>query len=130
MLEPYGVSSSMLQPHGDLTDRHVRLTYDEFCAAQDGCIVMRGNGRFCNESWIAEKNYPDVWNTWTCVRPEPGYTLEDYGGPQGREYSRLQTFTDIWWFGAYRGVGYTYPKGSYYIYRLFHLENSVEYEAV
>ena len=121
MLEPYGVSSSMLQPHGDLTARHVRLTYDEYRATQDGCIVMRGNGRFFNESWIAETNYPDMWNKWTCVVPEPGHTLADYGGPQGREYWRLQTFTDLWWFGAYRGLGYDYPKNSCVMSKVWHI---------
>ena len=79
----------MLEPHGDLTDRHVVLTIDEFYAVQAGHIVMRGNGRFCTESWIAEKNYPDMWNKWTCVRPEPGYYLNDYGGPRGLPYGRL-----------------------------------------
>ena len=120
-LEPYGLAMKMLQPHGDLTARHVRLTYDEYRATQDGCIVMRGNGRFFNESWIAEQNYPDMWNKWTCVVPEPGHTLADYGGPQGREYWRLQTFTDLWWFGAYRGLGYDYPKNSCVMSKVWHI---------
>ena len=111
---------TMSEPHGDLTDRHVQLTYDEFCAVRDGHIVMRGNGRFCTESWIAEKNYPDMWNKWTCVRPEPGYTLHDYGGTLGREFWRLQTF-DIWWFGTYRGLGYTYPNNDPRLYMVFHI---------
>ena len=96
----------MLKPHGDLTDHGTVLTNEEEAAINDGQCVVRGNGKYCTESWIAEGNYPDRWNKWTCVRPEPGYWLFDYGGPGGRPSRLLQTTTDIWWFGRYRGVAY------------------------
>ena len=101
----------MLEPHGDLTDRHVVLTIDEFYAVQDGHTVMRGNGRFCTESWITERNNPDMWNKWTCVRPEPGRDLIEYGGPGGRKYAHLQV-TTVWWIGRYRGIAFHLPKHS------------------
>ena len=119
-LEKFATPTWMEQPHGDLTDRQVVLTIDELYAVQDGHTVMRGNGRHCNESWITERNFPNMWNKWTCVRPEPGYDLHDFGGPQGREYWRLQTITDIWWFGRYRGLGFILPWKDDGVYRAYH----------
>ena len=118
-LEPYGSTFWMEQPHGDLTCRHVSLTLDERIAAADGWVVMRGNGRFCDESWITDKNQPDTWNKWILVRPEAGYTLEDYNNCGGRPRKYLQTHT-IWWYGAYRGLGFSFPKDDWVMYRVFY----------